>query len=147
MEYKRYKTVWLIRYVLPFLFIVLFIVSTFRQPWSEFSINRIDITETVYFFAELIIFCYMFYFLTVKYEIANNNLIVHSFIFRKKIYEINSIQWIDEDGIYSFLGRIPFGIDLTVLNFKNSKKLLVVGLKEPLKFIQDIRAIQSSEDE
>jgi general stress protein CsbA len=142
MEGKRYETVWLIRYVLPFLFIVLFTVTTYNQPWSEFSLDRIDITEAILFFAELIITYYMIYLLTVKYELTDNFLIVYSFIFRKKVYEVGSIQWIDEDGIFSFLGRFPVGIDLTVLNFSNGKKLLILGLKEPLRFIQNIRAIQ-----
>lgn len=141
---KKYETIWQIKF-LPFLFIILFIVSTYKQPWSEFSLNRIDITETVFFFAEIVILYCMLYLLTVKYEIINNLIIVHSFILRKKVYEIKSIQWIDENGIFSFLGRLPVGIDLTVLNFKNGKKLLIIGLKEPLMFIQDIRAIQASE--
>jgi hypothetical protein len=72
--------------------------------------------------------------------------VVFRFFIFKRAYDIRKIQWIEEDGIYSFLGKIPLGIDLTVLNLTNGKRIRIIGLKEPLKFIQDIRSQQSMQD-
>ena len=142
---KKYEIVWQIRYFFPCIFIILFVGTIYRHDWSNYSLIRLDYTEIVIFIGELVVLFFALHLLFVRYEINNGHLIVYRLGIIKKAYNISEIQWICEDGIYSFfLGKFPVGIDFTVLNLSNGKKIKILGLKDPLKFIQDIRAQQST---
>jgi hypothetical protein len=140
MKRKKYEIVWQIRYCFPIIFIILFAVTIYKQDWSIFNLSRVYYIENVAFIGELVVLFFALNFLFVRYEIDNDHLVVYRFFIIKRAYNIKKIQWIEEDGIYSFLGKIPLGIDLTVLNLQNGKRIRIIGLKEPLKFIQDIRS-------
>ena len=146
MRKKKYKIVWQIRYCFPIIFVILFAIAAYKQDRWIFNLNRIDYPETVAFIGEIVVLFFAFYFLFIRYEIHNGQLVVYRFLILKRTYDISKIQWIEEDGIYSFLGKIPLGIDLTVLYLLNGKRIRIIGMKEPLKFIQDIRSQQSMQD-
>ncbi len=99
------------------------------------------------FVAEIVVVYFAIYFLTVRYEISNNKLTIKSLFLWKKSIDFKSIQLIDEDGIFHLFYQIPIGVDLTVLTLKNGKRIRIIGLKEPLKFIQEIRSYQLTLDE
>lgn len=82
----------------------------------------------------------------MRYEIDNDHFVVYRLFIFKRAYDIRKIQWIEEDGIYSFLGKISLGIDLTVLNLTDGRRIRILGLKEPLQLIQDIRSQQSMQN-
>jgi hypothetical protein len=63
-------------------------------------------------------------------------------LFRKKIYDFELIKWIDEDSISHLFYHTPIGADLTIIVLKNGKRIRIIGLKEPLKLIQEIRSYQ-----
>ena len=146
MKRKKYEIVWQIRYCFPIIFILLFAITTYKQDWSTFNLNRIYYTENVALIGEIVVLFFALNFLFARYEINSGHIVVCRFFIFKRVYDIKKISWIEEDGIYSFLGKIPFGIDLTVLNLPNGKRIRIFGLKEPLKFIQDIRSQQSMQN-
>ena len=145
MNDQKYEIIWVIKYLFPIAFIGLFTVNLFRFSWSQIAIHNIDFHETFITVIELFLLYIAIYCLTVSYEIRDDKLIVHSFFFRIKEYNIKSVQWMDEEGIYSFLGQINIGVDVTVLNFAGGKRLIIIGLNSPLKFRQEIRSIQAGE--
>jgi hypothetical protein len=144
MKIEKYEITWVIRYLFPSVFIVLFIGGNLFQP---FSLNRGDYTDSMILIAEIVVVYFAIYFLTVRYEISKNQLIIKSLFLWKKSIDFESIQLIDEDGIFHLFYQIPIGVDLTVLTLKNGKIIRIIGLKEPLKFIQEIRSYQLSLDE
>ena len=146
MTEKKYEITWVIKYLFPILFIGLFVINLFRLSWSQITIPNIDYSETALLLLELFILYFALYCLTVRYEIRGDKLVVHSFLFRKKEFDAKSVQWMEEEGIYSFLGQINIGIDVTIFNFKSGKRLILLGLNSPLNFKQEIRSIQVNED-
>lgn len=144
MKNKRYKPAWTIKYLLPCTFSFLFFTSNYIYLRSPLALKHIDITDIFVFLAEACILYFMLYFFSVEYELTKKELIVYSFFWRTKKYDINSIQYIDEDSIYSFLSIYPVGMGLLVLNLNNGKRLIIIGLSEQLKFVQEIRSLQNS---
>ena len=78
----------------------------------------------------------MMFFLTVRYEISNNNLIVHSFLFRQKEFQISDIIFIEEQGMVRRFYKSAFGPDWATIHFKGGEKLQLIGMSEHYKFIQ-----------
>lgn len=144
MKNKRYKPVWTIKYLLPCIFSFLFFASNHIYLQSPLALKHLDITDIFIFLTGVCVLYFMIYSFTVEYEITERELIIYSFFWRAKEYDINSIQYIDEDSIYSFLSICPVGMGLLVLKLKNGKRLIIIGLSEQLKFVQEIRALQSS---
>lgn len=144
MKAVRYKPVWTIKYLLPFIFSLLFVASTYSQFRRPISANQLNISDIIIMIAEFCVLCFMLYFFTVEYEIRDNKLIIYSFFWRMQTYAIHSIQFIEEDAIYHFMYKIPYGPGLIILNLRNGKRVFIIGLTEQLKFIQKIREIQNS---
>ena len=144
MKNKRYKPAWTIKYLLPCIFNLLFFASNYVYLQSPLALKLLDITDVFILLIEVFILYFMLYFFTVEYEITERELIVYRFFWMSKEYDINSIRYIDEDSIYSFLSIYPVGMGLLVLNLKNGKRLIIIGLSEQLKFVQKIRDLQSS---
>ena len=84
----------------------------------------------------------MLYLLTVEYEIKDKEIIVYSFLFRKKVYPIKDILYIKDEGSYYLFGKIPFGINAIVINLRNEKELVIFALKDSITFLQNIRNVQ-----
>lgn len=144
MKNKRYQPAWAIKYLLPCIFIFLFFASNYVYLQSPLALKLLDITDVFIFLIEIFILYFMLYFFTVEYEITERELIVYSFFWKSKKYDINSIRYINEDSIYSFLSIYPVGMGLLALSLKNGKRLIIIGLSEQLKFVQEIRDRQSS---
>lgn len=85
---------------------------------------------------EIFILYNMLFFLSVHYEIANDEVIVRSFLFREKRLEIPKILFIEEDVMFSKFGKSGFGPDCATIHFDGGEKLTVIGLSEHYRFIQ-----------
>lgn len=86
----------------------------------------------------------MLYFLTVQYEIDQGKLMIHSFLFRKKIYEIKDILQIRDEGGYYLFKKLPFGINAIILDFRNGKEITIFGLKDHFSFLQNLQRLKSN---
>ena len=84
----------------------------------------------------------MLYFLTVEYELNENNLIIYSFLFRKKVYDIKDIMRIRDEGGYYLFKKIPFGINAIILDLKDGKDIPIIGLKEHFHFLNELQSLK-----
>lgn len=95
------------------------------------------------FLLEGYIFYHMLFFFTVEYQINEDELIVYSFLFRKKIYNIKDILQIRDEGNYYLFGKIPFGINALIIDLRNGKDLTILGLKDHFAFLQNLQRVRN----
>lgn len=74
------------------------------------------------FALELFILYNMMFFLTVSYEISKNELIVHSFLFLQKEFQISNIIFIEEEGMFKKFYKSALGPDWATIHFKGGKR-------------------------
>ena len=141
MPNKRYKLSWVLKYFFPGLFIIIFFNDLIGDIYSSRNYSLMD-------FIMLLIGFYILYtvlyFLTLEYELNDNRLIVHNFIFRKKVYLIEDILQIKEEGNYWLFRKIPFGINRIIINIRNGKDLVIIGLKDHFTLLEKLRSIMSN---
>ena len=127
---------WILRFFFPVLFLVLFTYDLFRFVHGYFPFHSMNLFDWVMFALELIILYNMVFFLTVRYEISDNELIVYSFLFRHKEFQISNIIFIEEEGMLKNFFNSSLGPDWATVHFKGGKKLQLLGLSEHYKFVQ-----------
>lgn len=131
-----FRPVWILRLFFPTLFIGLFAYDFFRLVQGYFPFQSMTLFDWFMFALEIFIFYNMLFFLSVRYEIANDDLVVHSFLFRKKHFKISKILFVEEEGMFSKIGRSGLGSDCATIHFDGGKKLNIIGLSEHYRFIQ-----------
>ena len=136
---NKYKLDRIWRYYFPCSFFVIFLLDLSRNLFST-NLRFSGTSDLLFFLSELGLLYLMLYLFTVEYEIDDDKLIVHSFLFHRKVFNLKDIVQVNEEGNYSLFQKIPFGINAIVLNFKNGKNLAIIGLNDHFSFLQKIQS-------
>jgi hypothetical protein len=140
MGSKKFKPAWPIKYFFPLLYFGLFILDLLWGQWRLTNFGQIDLPGLLEFFIGLFLLCVMFYFFSVEYQLTTSNLLVKYFFWKKNLFEIKNIQSIKEYGDNYFFKKFPFGMGAIEINFKDGKRLLLIGLSEQSNFLREIKS-------
>ncbi len=131
---------WFERFFFPFLFIGLSVFEFIGFAVEKFPFQHMTLFDWFMFCLWTIILYFMIFMLTVRYEISDSDLIIQSFIIRKKLYPITDIIFIEQKGMFSKFSESFNVPEYVRLHLRNRKKILICGLSEQYKFIQLLRS-------
>ena len=131
----KYRPVFIFKYFFPVLFFALIIcIEGIGSSNIEYSLYNVVLIGL-----ELYLSYFMFFLLTVEYEVSKNHLIVKKFLFWKKEYEIEDIEYIENENQNQSFSFAFINLDWIVLHFKNDKKLIIFSVKNIGDLILSIR--------
>jgi len=117
---------WLGKFFFPFLFISLSIYEIIGLAQDSLTFQFMVLFDWFMLCLGIIILYFMLFMLTVRYEISYEELIIQSFIIRKKSYPFTDILFIEEKGVFSKFSNSSIGPDFDTLHLKNGKQSLLV---------------------
>ena len=139
---NKYKLERILRYYFPCSFFVIFLLDLSRNLFST-NLRLSGTSDLLFFLGELGLPYLMLYLFTVEYEIDDDKLIVKSFLFHRKVFNLKEITQVNEEESYSLFHKIPIGINAIVLYFKNGKNLAIFGLNDHISFLQKLQSAKA----
>ncbi|MDJ0721961.1 MAG: PH domain-containing protein [Desulfobacterales bacterium] len=131
---------WFPRFFFPSLWISLNAYELYLFAQDGFPIDTLTYFDWFMVFLSAVVSYFIFYILSVRYEIKDNELNIRSFFIRQQNFSIKDILFIKDEGIVSKDRNQFFGLRYFILHFKNGKKVIISGLSDQYRFMQLLKS-------